>query len=234
MFGMSRLIVVLILASATLGQAAPLPKPDPEKIRKELDTAWEALLSEDEQTAGRALLCFASHKEDAVDYIKSKLKPLKLTKERACQLLADLVSGDDQVSKAAFEEFKYFDPRLVLDDKQLREALLDKPARRLGAVLCDLPMDTLTGEKWHWYSPDNKMYRFNCGEAVSDRDAAITVGLIGKVGRKATWVRAIRAVTVLEFVGTPKAREILDDISTGHPNAAPTKAAKAAIDRLKK
>lgn len=239
--GVSPVVLVLLLTSEMLAQATPLPKPNPEQVRKELDAAWADLLSADEQTAGRALLRFASQRDDAVEYLKGKLKPLRLTKERAAQLLADLGGDDEKAAQTAFQEFTYFDPRLALGDQELRDALFDPVARRdqpgarkLAAVLLDLPIDGLSGEKWHWYSPDNKVYRFNCGEAVTNRDAAISVELIGTVGRKASWVRATRAVVVLEFVNTPKARAILDDLATGHPDAAPTKAAKLAVDRLRK
>ncbi len=240
-FVVGQVAVALILASATEVSSAPVPKPNPEQVRKKLDAAWADLLSADEQTAGRALLRFASHRDDAVEYLTGKLRPLKLTGKQAAQLLADLGGEDEKAAKAAFEELSYFDPRLALGDQELRDALFDPVARRdrpgarkLGAVLLDLPMDSLSDEKWHWYSPDNKVYRFNCGEAVYNRDVAITVELIGTSGRKASWVRATRAVVVLEFVGTPKARAILEEMTTGHPDAAPTKAAKLAVDRLRK
>lgn len=227
--------LALLLASLSVASAAPVPHPTPEQVRKELDAAWTDLLSADEQTAGRALLVFVTRRDDAVEYLKENLRPLKLTKEQATQLLATLGGGDEKAARAVFEELSYFDPRLALGDKELRDALLDKPvSRRLGALLCDLPIDALSGPKWHWYSPDNKVYRFDNGEGIHKWDAAIGVGLIGQVGRKATWVRAIRAIVVLEFIGTSKARAILDELATGHPDAAPTKAAKLARDRLRK
>ncbi len=228
-------IVALLLGSFGVVDAAPVPKPNPEQVRKDLDAAWADLLSVDEQTAGRALLRIASHRDDASEYLKDKLQPLKLTKERATQLLTDLGGEDEKVARKAFEEFSYFDPRLALGDKELRDVLLNKSAsRQLGAIVCDLPINAMSGTKWHWHSPDNKVFRFNCGEAVCNRDAAISVDLIGTIDRKASWVRAIRAVVVLEFVDTPKARAILDELATGHPDAAPTKSAKLACDRLRK
>ena len=48
------------------------------------------------------------------------------------------------------------------------------------------------------------------------------------------WVRAARAVAILEFVDSPKAREIQEQMATGHPDAFPTKAAISAIERAKK
>lgn len=239
--GVGPVVVAMLLMSSMLVQAAPVPKMNPEQIRKELDAAWAELLSADEQTAGRALLRFASHRDDAVEYLKTKLHPLRLTKERAAQLLADLGGDDEKAAQAAFLELTYFDPRLALGDQELRVALFDpvarrdKPgARKLAAVLLELPIDGLSGEKWHWYSPDNKVYRFNCGEAVLNRDTAISVELIGTVGRKASWTRATRAMVVLEYIGTSKALAIIDDMASGHPDAPPTKAAKLAGERMRK
>ncbi len=227
--------IMLLLAATTKTPTAPAPKPSAERMRKEMDAAWADLLSADELTAARAVLRLAAAREDAVEYLKKKMRPLKLSKGHATRLIADLGGIEEKAARAAFEEFGYLDPRLALGDEELRDAMLDKPAsRRLSAVLCDLPIDGMSGEKWHWYSPDNKVYRFNCGEAVSNRDVAISVALIGTVGRKATWARAIRAVAVLEYVDTPKARAILDEMATGHPDAAPTKAARLARGRLQK
>jgi len=226
-------ITLVVLASSL--PAAPLPRPSPEKIRKELDALWGDLLSADELTAGRALLKFAAWPGDAVTFLKEKLVPLSLTKERAMQMLADLGSANERAARAAFDELSYFDPRLALGDEELRDALLDRPAsRRLGAVLLDLPVDALCREKWHWYSPDNKVYRFNHGPEIENRDVAIGVAGIGTKGRKSTWVRAIRAVAVLEQIATPGAKALLADLATGHPDAAPTKAAKVALQRLRK
>jgi hypothetical protein len=204
-------------------------------VRKELNALWVDLLSADELTAGRALLKFAARPDDAVKYFKEKVVPLRLSKERAKHLLADLGGPAEGAARAAFEEFSYFDPRLALGDEELSDALFDRPAsRRLGAVLLDLPFDALRREKWHWNSPDNKVYRFNHGQEVENRDVAIDVTGIGTHGRKSTWVRCIRAVALLEQIATPGAKAILADLATGHPDAAPTKAAKVALERLRK
>jgi hypothetical protein len=199
----------------------------------ELNALWEDLLSADELIAGRAMLQFAARQDDAVAYLKGKLRPLKLSKERAKELLADLGGQDEEAARAAFEEFTYFDPRLAFGDEELRDAFLDRPAsRRLGAVLCDLPIDSLSVGTWHWYSPDNKVYRFTRWEPTRHWDVAIAVEGIGTSGRKSSWVRAVRAVAVLEHIGTRDALAILQDMATGHPDAAPTKAAIRARDRL--
>jgi WD40 repeat protein len=45
-------------------------------------------------------------------------------------------------------------------------------------------------------------------------------------------LRLVRAVEVLEMIGTPEARQILDTLSRGAPGALPTREAQAALDRL--
>jgi hypothetical protein len=47
-------------------------------------------------------------------------------------------------------------------------------------------------------------------------------------------VRAARATAVLEQPGTPAARQILEALAGGEAEALPPKAAKGALDRLKK
>jgi len=224
-----------LVVCAPLLPAAPLPRPSPEKVRKELDVLWADLLSPDELTAGRALLKFATRPEDTVNYLKDKLSPLNLNKIRVKRLLTELGGDDNKAVRAAFAELMYFDPRLALGDEELRDALRDRPAsRRLGEVLCDLPLGAFWRRQWHWYSPDNKIYRFNHGEEIENRAIAIEVAGIGTHGRKLSWVRAVRAVALLEQIATPGAVQILEDLATGHPEAAPTKAAKVALERLRK
>jgi hypothetical protein len=229
------LVVVALLTWTPLLPAAPIPKPTAEQVRKELDALWADLLSADELTAGRALLKLATLPDDTVAYLKEKLRPLNLSKDRALYLIAELTSDNDAAVEAAFEELAYFDPRLALGKDDLDDALQDRPAsRRLGAVLCDLPLDALSVGKWHWNSPDEKVYRFTDGKTIENRDIAIAVAGIGTQGRKATWARAVRVVALLEQIGSPGAVTILEALATGHPDAAPTKAAKVALARLKK
>ena len=60
----------------------------------------------------------------------------------------------------------------------------------------------------------------------------INVGTWGN--RRKYWTRAVRAVVLLEHVGSPAAVAVLRDLATGHPDAQPTKAAKEAVARLEK
>jgi hypothetical protein len=50
--------------------------------------------------------------------------------------------------------------------------------------------------------------------------------------RRPTWTQLIRAVVVLERIGTPEALELLKEMATGHPDALPTRTAKEAVEKL--
>src|SRR5688572_29153854 len=89
----------------TTPAAAPLPKPAPETVRKELEPLWHDLLSHDELTASRATLKLAARPDHAVAFLKERLHPLHLSKERATHLLRELARGKEQVGRAALEEF---------------------------------------------------------------------------------------------------------------------------------
>jgi RNA polymerase sigma factor (sigma-70 family) len=59
--------------------------------------------------------------------------------------------------------------------------------------------------------------------------------LLGKLSgpvTQANELRALRAVWVLEQIGTPAAREVLQALATGAPDARPTQEAKASLARL--
>jgi hypothetical protein len=45
-------------------------------------------------------------------------------------------------------------------------------------------------------------------------------------------MRVTRTVEVLEWIGTPEARQLLDMLAQGAPEAQPTQEAKASLQRL--
>jgi len=49
-----------------------------------------------------------------------------------------------------------------------------------------------------------------------------------------TSVRSLRAVEVLEYIGSPEAKNVLETLATGAEGARLTKEAKASLERLDK
>ncbi len=244
---LSSLALVLTLPLLFAG-ALPVPEPSPA-VHKLFDSACEDLLSADEGTANRALLKFVTRPDEAIEFLKERLPPLRLTRDRARELLTDLGSDDVRKVRAAYTTFTYLDPRLALKKDELDKALKQRPlSQRLAEVVCDLPLGHVTEANWIPYCPNPTWYCFQDFIQTEARNwfVPVTVADINRPGpegmpwtelakqrRKSSWVRAVRAIAILEHIGTPRAKAVLTELATGHPDAIPTQAAKSACDRLK-
>jgi hypothetical protein len=221
-----------------VAQAAPAPADSP---RKELEAQWSALAQE-ELVASRALLKLAARPKEAVAFIAEVLKPLRIDKARVRSLLTDMGSEKEQTWKAAVEELEYFDPRLVIDLPTLMDDVTDPLARpRLVALLSgDRTAESLVEQNApltlneHRQASGEVYYNFRCKGSwwAEHRVERINVGPWGN--RRKYWTRAVRAIVLLEHVGTPTSLAALKSLATGHPDAQPTKAAKEAVARLQK
>lgn len=232
-------ILALLLSLASLS-AAPVPV-DPKAETRVLEGYW-ADLEKEEPVASRALLGFAARPKEAVAFLKDRLKPLKLSAEGARKLLFDLGSDKEIVWKAAFEELEYFDPRLAIPLTELMNEVMETPARqRMVTVLSgrnyeylEKHLNTRTvelkkhgnAEVYYNFSSDggswwaeNKVERLNTGPFPVP---------------KKKWTRAMRAVSLLEFIDTPEATALIETLAEGHPDAVPTREAKDALERIAK
>jgi RNA polymerase sigma factor (sigma-70 family) len=59
-------------------------------------------------------------------------------------------------------------------------------------------------------------------------------GISAPGGPPRSWVRAARAVGILEHINSPEARQVLEELAQGEADALPTIEAKAALERLDK
>ncbi len=239
------------MARATPGTPfAPVPKEDPAVKRKNLEELWALLLVQDEAISTRALLeLTARPKKDVVAFLADKLQPLKLSADQAKKLLTALGDKNEETAKAAFEALRYFDPRLALSVDDAVKVLPDNQYKqRLAAVLLgkrdldayakyemlyetsgEIAARTGSNNGPHFEFTDvNTRKRF-----ITDYIAESAAQLSQSKQRSQEWGRAMRAVMVLEHLGTPDAAKVLGAMAEGHPDASPTKAAKAALERLK-
>jgi hypothetical protein len=222
------------------GWAAP-DRTVPGPTKKELNELWTDLAG-DELTASRALLKLAAWPKAAVELCRQRLKPLAIDEKRVRALLADLGSEKEETWKAAVEELEYFDPRLAIDLPTLMDEVPDRvPRARLVALLSgDRPAERLLEQKEPITLSKNGganqevYYNFRQGGAwwAEHRVDRINTGTWGN--RRKYWTRAVRAVVLLEHIGTPAATAILKDLAGGHQDAQPTKAAKEALGRMEK
>jgi hypothetical protein len=192
---------------------------------------WWADLAKREPDASRALLNLATKPDAVVAFLKGKLRPLKIDAEAVKALLLKLGNEDEAVWKAAFEELEYFDPRLAISLETLMDDVTDSPARqRMIELLSGRPAGSLEGKQVRLVRTGENAFNF-----IEDRTSwwaehqVARLGAVAWGNTKSKWTRAVRAIVLLEHIGTPDALAILKDMAGGHPDAQPTEVAKAAL-----
>lgn len=218
--------------AAPTGTTAPL-KPDPAAATRRMEALWVDL-EKGNAEASRALLKLADHPKETVVFLRDKVTPLKVSPERVRELLGDLGSEDEKTWKKAFEELGYYDPRLAIDLATLMTDVTESPTRqRMVAVLSGRNPKDLEGKTVSVRPVGNEGFNFFDGSGswwAEHRVDRLNAGWLN--GGMKKWTRATRAVILLEHIGTPEAVDILKNMATGHPDAHPTKEAKAAVERL--
>ena len=174
------------------------------------------------------------------DFLKKKLKPLKISSAQVKALLLKLGTKNEELAKAAFEELEYFDPRLAIDLETLMDRYTEYPVRqRLVEVLSGRDADSLKNYEDlkiravdNGYNFTGKMSKGVISWWAEHRVERIMTGhLYG--GTKKQWTRAVRAIVLLEHIRTPDAVAILNAMAGGHPDAYPTKVAKESLAAMR-
>lgn len=197
--------------------------------------AWWADLEKDEGPATRAALKFAARPDETVAFLAKEMKPLKVDDDLMKTLLLWLASDQDELWKTAFEQLEYFDPRLVHELPLLMNLVTEPPARqRLVEVMSGREMGSLKGKEITLRPVGEDGYNFfaeNFGSWWAEHKIErINAFAWGRTHKK--WIRAVRAIAVLEHIATPDARALLEAMAGGHPDAQPTRAAREALARL--
>jgi hypothetical protein len=232
-FGISAVAVGALLGLSHLIDAADEKEPVKAvagAADKQFEGWWENL-EDEESVASRALLKLSARPKEAVAFLKLKMKPLKIENNAVFDLLDKLASDDEAVWKPAFEELEYFDPRLAVALEALMLDVTDSPARhRMVEVLSGQKADTLKGDvKLRSTGEDS----FNFFSGNSSWWAEHKVSRLNTWGNtKKKWTRAVRAIILLEHIGSPDAFAILKEMSTGHSEAQPTRTAVEAFARI--
>jgi hypothetical protein len=201
---------------------------------RQRQSLWVAL-ERSEEEAARALLRLSLEPKETMAFLKKKMQPLKVEAAQVRTLLAKLSSDQESVWKPAFEELEHFDPRLAIDLEPLMNEVTESPAReRLVEILSGRNAGSLAGKQITLRRVGNGGDGYNFLAEGSwwaeHKVSRINSGWWGNMRRK--WTRAVRAMVLLEHVGTPDALAILRDMATGHPEAQPTRAARVALERI--
>ena len=206
-------------------------RPDASSKLSPMEQNWLDLEKQQEDEVIPALLKMATTPKESIEFLKSRLKPLKIDPEGVTELLVKLDSEDEKVWKAAFKELEYLDPRLAIDIQTLAENVTTKPLRqRLMEVLLSLPAGTLGDKNAVVNHNGRNVFELTVGNAIWMLPANASQLTMARC--KPKWIQATRAVMFLEQFHTPEAFALLREMATGHPDAGPTIAAVAAINRI--
>jgi hypothetical protein len=245
---MTRRTAAALALSTPLGLAAaaladddeakrPGPTPATPKDGPGAMEAWWADLEKPETEATRALLNMADRREETVDFLKAKMKPLKISAAEVRALLLKLGNDNEKVWKPAFEELEYFDPRLAIDLETLMNRYKEAPGRqRMVEVMSGREAGELAGKTVILRGVRGEGFNFfaqpNFGSWWAEHKVERINNPEGWGNPKKKWTRAVRAIVLLEHLGTPGAVAVLKDMATGHPDAQPTRVARDALVRV--
>src|SRR5262245_20266156 len=127
------------------GQAETSPRKEAKADDKQLE-AWWTDLERGEEDATRALLQLSVRPSQAVDFLKNRMKPLRLDSVRLKAFLLRLGSENEKLWKQAFDDLEYYDPRLAMELPKLMEKVTESPTReRLVEVLSARDAESLKG-----------------------------------------------------------------------------------------
>src|SRR5262249_44727597 len=170
--------------------------------------------------------------KETVGFLKKQIERLRIDAKRVKALLAALASDKEMVWRPAFEELEYFDPRLAIDLETLMNDVTEAPARqRLAEVLSGRPAGSLAGKQItlrRVVQSDGFNFSDGTGSWWAEHKVTRINNLPWALSRK-KWTRAIRAIVLLEHIGTPDAAAVLTAMASGHPDAQPTVAAAEAL-----
>jgi RNA polymerase sigma factor (sigma-70 family) len=219
-------------------------QPSPKSLSR-LPALWADLAGKEEARVTRAVLALAVTPKETVAFLKEHLPPLKADPQQVARLLADLDSNRFAVRRKAMADLEYLGKYVKAD---LTKALAAKPSievrRRIQKLLGKLETGQVSPSARNPYFPEARgggqpraMEAFKkgirgAGPIITAAKPEMPVG--GEAAPSALWLRAVRAVGVLEHIGTPEARQLLQSLAKGEADAWPTKEAKAALERLNK
>jgi hypothetical protein len=200
---------------------------------------WADLASTDEAKAARALLTLAGgDPKQTVSFLRERLRPVKADPRRVSQLIAQLDNEAFDKREAAQQELAYLGKYVKAD---LQKAVQSKGsvelvqrAQRLLKQLEETPTPAAAPVLPNGAAVSVSNVNGVTEITVNGKPLDLTPRVIVKRGPLPTWQRAMRAAAVLEHIGTPEARKVLELLAAGESDALPTRAAKEALKRLTK
>jgi hypothetical protein len=232
------LCVAALLLRPSGVRAGDKPAPPP-KIS--LQAAWDDLAGDDQAKAARAALALGRSPANGIMFLKQNLRPVKRDAKLLERLLKELDAEESGTRAAAQEELEYLD-KYIKDD--LKKAL-EKPASAEARKRVQKLLDRIEAAEQAAKPPPGPMGLKGRAISVSNINGQIriivdgvpldlTPRIVVQAGPPRQWVRAVRAIGILEGLGTPESRRLLETLADGEADALPTIEARAALGRLGK
>ncbi len=173
----------------------------------DLDELWADLARDDAAQAYRAIWTLSAAPDQAVAFLQTHLPAVPHEDDKnLAALIADLDNDDFAMREAVTRELIWLGPQV---EPALRRTLANNPSPEVrGRIEGVLPAHHSWG---------------------------ILPALENLAGpRDAATLCSVRAIWVLQRIGTPEARALLERLAAGDPQARPTREAQAALARLNK
>jgi hypothetical protein len=205
-------------------------------------SAWYDLAGDDPARLARAAVILGRSPTEAVAFFKRNLRPVKMDAKLLRTLVAELDNDDSSARAAAQEELEYFG-KYVRDD--LKKTLVVAPSAEVRKRIQQLIERIDAGEKQAKPAAAPAPRLKGGSISVSNVNGQITILIDGvpldltprviiPIGPPRGWMRAVRAIGILEAIDTADARKLLETLAQGEADALPTVEARAALTRLGK
>ena len=170
---------------------------------------------------------------DCIAQLKKELVPIKTDKDKALSALKNLNNSDLKIAKESYDYLGFHSPRLALTDEEMLEANSGEAyAARLCFLLCGNStfMESISQQSSIAIHDDMIEYGYWNGNKN-----AKTQFKYPKISEMTTqrWTRQRLGIIMLERLGTPEAKAILEDLAKGDKRILPTRDAVDALARWK-
>jgi hypothetical protein len=202
-----------------------------------IEGLWADLASGDDTAVTRAILALSKDPKKTEAFLKSHLRPVKADAKRVAALIVDLDSNQFAVRQKAFEELEYLGKYIKSDlEKALSDAAGPESKKRIQQLIDRMPAPMKDAKAPPMPNPNRAQVVV---QVVNGQRKVIINGVevqgpgnAGPVvlGPSSYWVRAVRAIAILEDIGTPEAKALVEELARGEADALPTEKAKAALE----
>lgn len=223
----------------TLMVGQPIEKP--VLVPSNLEKHWSNLADRNKNRAALALLALATTPRETTAFLKERLKPVNIDPKTVAKWLTELDSDNPHTQLQAIENLEYCGKHIHAD---LQKALTSASKIETKQIIMQLqsslppvaklpPGSNLTSMS-AGASNGSLSWKLNCDDKgkmqFSLNDVSIDPSKVFDVQPR-PWVRAQRAIALLEHLGTPDAKLVLKSLASGKAEALPTIAAREALGR---